>query len=255
MVLVLTLAGCEPGNQNANRNANSNSNQNANSQPVFTPPQELRPTATVDPNFKPCNPYYPLVPGSLTKHLIRYSSGLSATVTIIVDAVQEEGRTVFVETLQIIDQSGGLQKYEKTVKRFACDDGRLRLLSENTENRINDKPNTAEYRITDPAIFMTDADSMLRKGSTWSYTVKPTITVPGRPPTALESPVHIKFEVVGTEDVTVPAGTFKATKVSRGIGKNQLYDFFVPGLGLVRRTSSEGTNWALTEYSGLTPAQ
>ena len=255
LLLALALAGCEPGNQNANRNANSNSNQNANNQPIFVPPQELKPTATLDPNFKPCNPYYPLVPGSLTKHTVQYSSGLGANATIIVDAVQEEGRTVFVETLQIIDQSGGLQKYEKTVKRFVCDNGRLQLLSENTENRINDKPNTAEYRLTNPAIFMTDPASMARKSSTWSYTFKPTLSTPGRPPTVMQEPVYIKFEVVGTEEVTVPAGTFTATKVSRLVGKNQIFDFFVPGLGLVRRTSLEGTNWSLTEYSGLTPIQ
>lgn len=255
LLLVLALAGCETGNQNANRPANSNSNQNANSQPIFTPPQELKPTATVDPNFKPCNPYYPLVPGSLTKHVVRYSSGLSADATIIVDAVQEEGKTVFVETLQIIDQSGGLLKYEKTVRRFICDNGRLQLLSENTENRIDDKPNTAEYRMTDPAIFMTDPASMARKASTWSYSFKPTLTRAGKPPTVMQEPIYIKFEVLGTEDVTVPAGTFKAMKVSRLVGKNQIFDFFAPGLGMVRRTSVEGTNWSLKEYSGLTPVQ
>jgi hypothetical protein len=46
-------------------------------------------------------------------------------------------------------------------------------------------------------------------------------------------------------------GTFKAITVNRKVNENSLVDFYVAGLGLVKRQSKEGTSWELKEYSGL----
>jgi hypothetical protein len=52
-------------------------------------------------------------------------------------------------------------------------------------------------------------------------------------------------------EVTTSVGTFKTVTISRKIGDTTVFDSFAPGIGLVRRQSTEGTRWELREYSGL----
>src|ERR1044071_4909440 len=99
----IALSGCDPNVSNTN----VNSNKNANS--VFVAPKPIKPNSELYPAFKSCNAYYPLVPGSVAKYVINYSSGLVGNVTSVVDATEENGRKGFVERTQIIDSSGGYQ--------------------------------------------------------------------------------------------------------------------------------------------------
>jgi hypothetical protein len=202
-----------------------------------------------------CNPYFPLVPGSLKKYTIVWATGLVADAIVVVDAAQENGRNVLVETTQIVDKAGGVNKAEKTVRKYVCDGERMQIIDEKTENMIDGKETTVEFRFRDVATVMIDPASLKRKGSTWSYSFYQMFQSPGQLPAAPEEPVIISFEAQGEEDVAVPAGKFKGIKVLRRVGQNQIYDYFVPGLGLVKRQSLEGTSWELKEYSGITPAE
>jgi PBP1b-binding outer membrane lipoprotein LpoB len=251
VVLIATMffAGCKNSNNNTNTTANANA-----APPTFTPLPPIKPLSAADPNFKPCNPYFPLIPGSLTKHVINYSSGLVADATVVVDSVEENGRKVFVETTQIVDKSGGAQKAEKTVRKYTCDGDRVQLISENTENRIEGNLTTVEYRFKSAATTMIGLSDLARKGANWSYSVYPVFHQPGKPPAVLEEPVVLAFEVQGEAEVTVPLGKFKALKVLRTVNQNKIVDSYVRGIGLVKRDSSEGTSWVLKEYSGLSPA-
>jgi hypothetical protein len=66
-----------------------------------------------------------------------------------------------------------------------------------------------------------------------------------------EETININFTVQGTEDVTVPAGKFKAVKITRKVKETEVTDYYVRGIGLVKRASGEGTTMELREYSGL----
>ena len=92
---------------------------------------------------------------------------------------------------------------------------------------------------------------MTRKGSTWSHTFGIVSQVAGQPPTRADVPTTVVFEVLGPEEVTVAVGTFKAVKVSRKVGEGFTHDYYVPGIGLLKRQSKEGVTWELREYSGL----
>lgn len=251
----MALTACNGKNANSNSPSNTNANDNANRPLVYTPPAPIKPQSPPDPNFVACNPYFPLVPGSLKKFSLVWATGLVADATVVVDAAQENGRKVFVETMQIVDKAGGVNKAEKTVRKYVCDAERVQIIDEITENRIDGKENTVEFKFRDVAIAMLDPASIKRKGSTWTYSFYQLFKAPGQLPAAPEEPVIISFESQGEEEVTVPAGKFKAAKVVRRVGQNQVFDYFVPGLGLVKRQSAEGTLWELKEYSGVTPAE
>lgn len=247
----LTLVGCD----NSNNQENSNSASNANRPSAMAPITPLKPQAPPDPGFVACNAYFSLVPGSLKKFTMVWSTGLVADATVVVDAVEENGQKVFVETTQIVDKAGGVNKAEKTVRKYVCDGDRIQIIGEKTENRIDGKETVVEFRFRNVATAMLDPASLKRNGSTWSYSFYQMFTSPGELPAAIEEPVIISFEAQGEEDVSVPAGKFKALKVVRKVGQNQVFDYFVPGLGLVRRQNAEGTYWELKEYSGITPAE
>src|SRR5215216_3410258 len=131
LLAALALSGCDP-----NTNGNQNQNVNANRTATYKPPSPLSPKEVVDPNFVPCNPYYPLVPGSVAKYVLNYSSGLVADATVVVDVEEQNGRKVFVERTQIVDRSGGMQQAQSTVKQFVCDGERIQIISEKNETRI-----------------------------------------------------------------------------------------------------------------------
>ena len=59
-----------------------------------------------------------------------------------------------------------------------------------------------------------------------------------------------KYETVETR-----LGTFRALRVVRKVNQNTVNDFYVRGLGLVKRVSGEGAITELKEYSGLQPME
>jgi hypothetical protein len=244
----LALSGC---NGNKNTNGNGNANGNGNSRADFRPPTPIKPAAAVDPNFKSCNLYLPLLPGSTAKYVIVYSSGLVAEATVVVDSSEENGRNVFTETTQIVDRSGGLQIAQTTVRKYACDGERVQLISEKTESDVDGQKSTSEFKYRENSVAMVDAASLARKGTSWQYAFTKVYTRPGDPPAIVNDPTFVSFETLGDEEVTIPTGKLKATKVLRKVGENQVTEYFVRGLGLVKRQAYEGTTWELKEFSGL----
>ena len=253
LAATIALTGCNPDKPTENANQNSNSNSNV-SRIVNTPPP-IKPEGPVDPNFKPCNPYYPLVPGSQLEYTLVISSGLVNDVTIVVDEAEENGRKVFVERSRAVDKTGGLEKAELSVRKYVCDSGRIQIVAEKTNNNIQGQATEFEHVFNNTAVLMTDPQSLGRKGTTWSYSFRQIIRLPGNPEVRPEEPITIVFTVEGEEEVTVPAGKFKALKIKRQVGDFEVAEYFVRGIGMVRRVAVEGTSWALTGYSGVSAAE
>lgn len=251
LLAACSLSGCNGADNTANSNSNSNANSNANSGQSFRPVQALKPEAPPDPKFKPCNPYFPLVPGSVAKYVINYSSGITGDLTIVVDAADENGRKVFTQRSQLIDRSGGMEITQTTVRTFVCDRGVVQILSEKTESNIAGQESSSEFEYRENSVMMVDAESAARKGTTWTHAFRSTFHRPGQPPSRSDEPTILAFEVQGPDEVTAAIGTFKAVKIVRKIKDNLIVDFYVPGLGLVKRQAQEGTSWELKEYSGL----
>jgi hypothetical protein len=252
LVLVLlgavALTGCnDNSNTNANLNATSNSNRNLD----FKPPEPIKPTGTVDPNFKTCNPYFPLVPGSQVKYTIVFSSGLVADANVIVNAAEENGRKVFTQTTQIVDKSGGLEKAETTVRKYVCDGEKVEIIYEFINNKVQDNVGTVETQFRNTAIVMPSLADLSKTGYSWSYNFGQVYKSAGQAPMSPD-PMQIIFEVQGQSDMTTPVGKFKTLKIRRKIGEAEVFEYFARGIGLVSRQSAEGTRWELKEYSGLT---
>jgi hypothetical protein len=245
------LSGCD-GNGNKTA-SNGNGNGNANTALNLKPPAPIKPNDVADPNFKPCNPYFPLVPGSIAKYVINFSSGLVGDLTVVVDAADEDGRKVFTQRSQLVDRSGGMQQNQTIVRRFICDGDRVQILSEKTDSNIGGQQSSAEFEYRENSLMMTDPKSMLIKGSTWSHAFRSVFHVPGQATAKSDQPTIVAFEVGSPEEVTTAIGTFKAVSVTRKIGENLTVDHYAAGLGLVKRQSKEGTSTELKEYSGLKP--
>lgn len=251
LLAAITLSGCNGTGSNVNSNGNGNANANAALN--FKPPTAIKPVDAADPNFKPCNPYFPLVPGSIAKYVINYSSGLVGDLTVVVDAADEDGRKVFTQRSQLVDRSGGMQQNQSIVRRFVCDGDRVQILSEKTETNVTGQLSSSEFEFRENSLMMTDPKSMLTKGSTWTHAFRSVFHLPGQAPARSDQPTIVALEVTGQEDATTDVGTFKAVTVVRKIGENVTLDYYVPGLGLVKRHSKEGTSTELKEYSGLKP--
>jgi hypothetical protein len=248
VLATLTLSGCKDGDTNLN----SNGNGNANRAQSFKPPQPIKPTQPVDASFKPCNPYFPLVPGSIAKYVMNYSSGLVADITVVVEAADEGGRKVFTQRSQLIDRSGGLQIAQLITRKFVCDGERVQILSEKTESNLaGQQSSVIDFDFRENSLMMPEPAMLSRNGSTWSHAFHTVEHSPGQPQTRSDVPLTVKFEVAGPADVTTAAGNFKAIKVVRTVGGNGTTDYYVPGIGLVRRFAKEGTATELKEYSGL----
>jgi len=249
LLFATALSGCNGGTTNVN----SNSNSNTNAPLTFKPPQAIKPAEAADPNFKPCNPYFPLVPGSIAKYVITFSSGLIGDMTVVVDAADENGRKVFIQRSQLVDRSGGLKQNQTIVRRFVCDGDRVQILSEKTETNAEGQVSSSEFEFRENSLVMTDPRSVLIKGSKWTHVFRTVFHSPGQPPARSDQPTAIAFETGSPETVTTAIGTFKGVPISRKIGDNLTVDHYVAGLGLVKRVSKEGTSWELKEYSGLKP--
>jgi hypothetical protein len=249
VVLAATLlsacTGCGDSTESANKNA-------ALATPsTVTPPEPVKPAAPPDPNYKACNDYFPVVPGSVAKYVMTYSTGLVADATVVVDKVDEGGKQIFLETAQIVDRSGGLNINQTTKRRFMCDGPRVQILSENTNSVVEGKLTVTTMRYRDNSLIAPEPEALHRKGFTWTYALYPVFAREGLPPATPETPTIVTMEVQGEADVTVPAGTFKAIKLQRKVNQNKSWDYLVPGMGMVKREAGEGLRWELKEYSGL----
>ena len=245
------LASCGKSDNNTNTAVPANTN----SSPGLPDYKPIAPTTAVNPGFKACNPYYPLVPGSMVKYKIEYSSGLLAGVTIVVDSADEGGRKTFVETTQIVDSGGGLEKLEKMVRKYVCDGERVQINYEKGNNRAGNLANDIELKFLGTAVALLDPASLTRHGTKWSYSFKQVFTVPGQRPIEPEEPITINFEALGDEVVKTDAGEFKTVKIGRRVGDKLGTDFFARGIGLVKRIGPDGTAWKLVEYSGVKPLE
>lgn len=254
LLAAVALSGCDPGNKNGNGNMNSNANGNAN-QTAFILPPALKPDVAPDPNFKSCNEYYPLVPGSVTKYVLNYSSGLVADVTIVVSTSDEDGRKGFIERSRILDRTGGSQIFQETEKHFVCDGDKVLILSEKTVSRVENQPSKSQFDYRENSYMMVEGSSLKQPDTTWSYGFRRTTQRGDEPPSKEDAPLIVSFTVKGEEEVALPTGKVKALKIERKVGENRVTDYYARGLGLVRRTSTEGTSWELKEYSGLKPVE
>jgi hypothetical protein len=250
LLAALALSACTP---NINSNSNANQNANANRTATYKPPPPLSPKEAVDPNYTSCNPYYPLVPGSVAKYVVNHSSGLVGDATVVVDKEQQDGRTVFIERTQIVDRSGGLQHVQSTVKQYVCDGERVQIISEKNETRVEEQPTTNENKYRENSIAMVEPSALAQKGTAWSLVFNQTFQTPGGPLAELPDPTIVNFTVTGPEEVTIPTGKVKAVAVQRKVKENIGTDLYVRGLGLVKRVTREGMTWELREYSGLKP--
>jgi hypothetical protein len=249
LVTAATATGCGGDDKNANEVAGSNANRPA----VLKPVEIIKPTSVVDPAFKSCNPYFPLVPGSQLKYTIKYASPLIADANVVVDAAEEAGQKTFVETTQIVDRSGGLEKLEKTIRKYVCDGERVQLTFENTDNTIAGKHNTVDFNLKGISVVMVETASLNRRGSLWSYSFSQVFHVPDQPSIKPKETVTVNFEAAGAEDITVPAGQFKTVKILRRIRDKEGTEYYARGIGMVKRVGFDGTTWELKEYAGLKP--
>ena len=246
-----SCTSCNPSSNGNTGNANASGNSNENRAAVIeTPLAEPVPSSTVDPNFKQCNPYFPLIPGSTARYSLQYPTGLQANPFVGVDQANEGGQTVFLQRIQIVDKSGGLNKNEMTVQKYLCDNGRIKIIAENTDNNVEGHKTKSENRYADPAYIMLEP-SALRPGAAWSYSLTPTLQAPEAAPGNSDRTIMISCTVQGEEDVTVPAGKFKALKVTKKVGKVEISEYYGRGMGLIKRINSDGTTWELLSYSGL----
>src|SRR5215472_8623387 len=120
IAVTLLLAGCPSRNPNGLSNSNADPNSNKSVIPA-PPPPDIKPKEAVDPAFKSCNPYFPLVPGSQVKYTTVYSSGLIANVTVVVDSENVNGKPGFVETTRTVDKDGGGSKLSTKITKYVCD--------------------------------------------------------------------------------------------------------------------------------------
>lgn len=242
-------------NDNSNGNANNNVNRStANTNALLAPKIEpIKPQSPPDPNFPACNPYFPLKPGTETKYTLQYTSGLVADVTVVVDEAEENGQKVFIERTQIVDKSGGFEKNELSTRKYVCENGRIKIIAEKTENQVREQATVFEHTFRNVPYVIVDPAALEKKGSTWSYSFTQTILQQNQPPVKPNEPVIINCEMQGEEEVKVPAGTFKTLKLVKKIKENVVTENYVKGLGMVKRASKDGTFWELKEYSGLQP--
>jgi len=259
LTLLASCASCDdskngnkPGNVNGNRQSNSNSGSGIPE--LATPRPSLAPSSPLDSSFRSCNPYYPLIPGSQATYSLVYGqTGLQATPNIVVDQITENGVTVYQQTTQIEDTAGGMSKSERAIQKCVCDNGRVKVIAENSDNNVEGHKSLMEMHYADPAYLMLEP-AALRPGATWSYSFTQTFHLPDGTTSNSDRSNTFACTVQGEEEVTVPAGKFKAVKINKKINKVEVDEYYARGMGLIKRRNSDGTTWELTSYSGLKPA-
>jgi hypothetical protein len=249
LLTAIVLSGCE----NPNNNTNKNQNGNANRPLDFNPPVAIKPDGPPTPGFVSCNPYYPLVPGSVAKYVLNYTSAVVADVTVVVDASDENGRKGFRERTQIVDRSGGAEINQLTERHFVCEGDKVIILSEKAESKIQGKPSVAENNYRPNSYWMIEPSTLAQKDANWTLVFKQTFHSPDQPNAEGDKPVVVTFTVRGEEMVQLPVGKLKALKIERKVGDKLIYEWFVRGMGMVRRIGADGTGQELKEYSGMKP--
>jgi hypothetical protein len=254
----LNQNGSVVGGANSRNGANSNT---GNVLPGPTPsPSLLPPAGPVDPSFKMCNPYYPLVPGSHALFAIkRPTTGPVGAVNVTVDSADEKGKKVFTEVAKRLSVKGMGTGLEITTRKYVCDGEKIQVISNVIDvTNPTGKSGRLDGKFPATSVVMM-APSSLTAAAAWSYAMDADMKVPDK-----SDPKHEKmetkhdtfqltFEVKGQEDVTVPAGTFHAIRIGVKVNGKDSDEYYARGIGLVRRSLSDGTVWELTEYNGLTP--
>jgi len=256
LLAALALSACSactsgPTANKNNSNGNGNGNVRGGEAPQLPP---LPAPVPVDASFKACNPYFPLVPGSRRRYTISYSSGISADATALVYPWEENGRKGFKEIIQIRDTSGGYQITQQIERHYVCDGDKVQILYEKTDSKVDTNQTVTEFFYRDPSYAMIEPAS-LKPGATWSYGLKMKIQPVGQPASEPNAPTVVNFTVINEQDIQLPTGKARALALYRKVNDAEINDYFVPGLGFVKRTSKEGTGWELKEYSGLKPAE
>ena len=241
LLAATALSGCKGGTSSVNSNGIGNGNGNANVGLNIKIPPPIKPLEAPDPNFTACNPYFPLVPGSVAKYVINYSSGVVGDLTVVIDAGDENGRKAFTQRSQLIDRSGGMKIVQMITRRFVCDGGRVQILSEKTESNLAGQTSSSDFEFRENSLMMTDPKSLLIKGSTWTHAFRQSFSSPEQPVSRSDQLKVISFEVGSPEHVTIAIGTFTAVPVTRKIDDNLTVDHYVAGLGLVKRQSNQDT--------------
>src|SRR5436305_14093548 len=104
LLAACALSACTNGGSKNSNVANSNGTANVVNPGETKPPV---PTQPVDPNFKACNPYFPLVPGSRRIYTMSSASGLLSTATAQVDNRAHDGRKGLHAQIRMVDRTGG----------------------------------------------------------------------------------------------------------------------------------------------------
>ncbi|HEY6333743.1 MAG TPA: hypothetical protein VI756_30785 [Blastocatellia bacterium] len=259
-------------NESAGSVAASNSNRVVQAADVPKPaPTANLPPASVDPAFKACNPYYPLVPGSHLLYTIKRSGGPVGEVVVTISG--EKGKKEITEVSKRLSVRGLGSGLETTTRKYVCDGEKVEVVSDQIE-ATNPQGTSGQFQGKfPPSSLVMMAPAALTPGATWSYTMQANMKVPQKPdpkdPKAAKATstqnkneikyvskqdtIPLSFEVKGNEDITVPAGTFHTIRVGVKVKDKTSDEYYAPGIGMVRRSLSDGTVWELSEYNGLTP--
>jgi hypothetical protein len=248
LLTAIALSGCNPPPANTNANRNDNANR-----AEFVPPVAIKPEGPPTANHVACNPYYPLVPGSIVKYVLNYTSGVVADVTVVVDASDENGRQGFRERTQIVDKSGGYEINQLTERHFICDGDKVVVVSEKVDSKIQSRPSQNENKYRDNSYWMIEPSTLAQKGANWTVAFKQVFHSAEQPTGEGDRPVIVTFTVLGEEMVQLPVGKLMALKIERKVADRSIYEWFVRGMGMVRRIGADGTGMELKEYSGLKP--
>jgi hypothetical protein len=242
--------GGRPVAADSNHPSDGNVSSNADPSPSATPSTEPRPSTVLNPSFKPCNEYYPLVPGSQAKYRVRKSTGATSNVSVTVDVTDHNGTTIFKEVTRKVEGEKEKEKVETTTRRFVCSGGKIALISSAIDNRVGlIAAAHLESSFPSTAIVM-PASSSLKPGVSWSYSMAVKVTMAGQSEVSRQA-VQMSFETQGVEEVSVPAGTFKALRISAKVNGHPVDEYYARGIGLIKRSLGEGTSWELNEYSGF----
>ncbi|HEY6333968.1 MAG TPA: hypothetical protein VI756_31920, partial [Blastocatellia bacterium] len=198
-----------------------------------------------------CNTYYPLIPGSEMKYSLLYASGLKADAVVVVERLPDQnGNPVFSERTQIIDSTGGLHKNSLDVKQYTCDAGKLQYLSRAEDNEVDGNKTRLDLTFSIPAVAFVEPKAV-NQGTSWTYSYSEKFQIPGQGQIDPKKKYNVQMSIMDTQDLTVPAGTFKTVKVEKRVDTTMIYEYYARGVGLVKRVLGDGTTWELREFSGV----
>src|SRR5215210_3189676 len=247
LLAAIALSGCS-----STQNVNSNTNRNKNQSTINVNPNPPIPIGQPDASFTSCNPYFPLRPGSKYTYNINYPTGLVVTATIVVEEMEQNGRKIFVEKIHLIDQqTKGLEYIQNTERRYICDGQRIVIIYEESATKVRETRNRASFNYGPDTVYLPDPESLNRPDFTWTMGYTYTLTSDIEPPAISNQTTFVNVKVVGEEEVTLPVGKFKAVKIKKDTSGALVNEYYVKGLGLGQRETSEGLFWKLDSYSGV----